>query len=230
LDKIESRSTDGVFLSCALHSLAYRVFNLETTRIMETCEVTFDETSPSPFPIFEPEALDQMGETIFLADEHDDTDCGDPEPTPSAAPIEPMSTTSDDRPDLASSTTRGPVELNPIVPGGGLVAVEREATFSREAPLHIQRDHPPQQMIGELSERVTRSRYQQMSHFAHSTFVASFEPRDVGHALSDPNWINFMHEELINFERNQVWVLVPPHSNCHPIDIKWVFKKRVRMS
>jgi hypothetical protein len=31
-------------------------------------------------------------------------------------------------------------------------------------------------MIGEIDMRVTRSRYQQMSHFAHSTFVAYFEP------------------------------------------------------
>ena len=81
-------------------------------------------------------------------------------------------------------------------------------------------------MIGELHERVTRSRSQHISHFAHSAFVATFEPRDVGHALSDPNWVNAMHEELENFERNQVWVLVPPPSNCHPIGTKWVFKNK----
>jgi hypothetical protein len=68
-------------------------------------------------------------------------------------------------------------------------------------------------MIGELHKQVTRSRSQHISHFAHSTFVVSFEPRDVGHALSDLNWVNAMHEELGNFERNQVWVLVPPPSN-----------------
>jgi hypothetical protein len=81
-------------------------------------------------------------------------------------------------------------------------------------------------MIYEIDEQVTHSIYQQMSHFTHSAFVASFEPRDVGHALSDPNWVNVMHEELENFERNQVWVLVTPPSNCHPIGKKWVFKDR----
>jgi hypothetical protein len=35
-----------------------------------------------------------------------------------------------------------------------------------------------------------------------------------------------MHEELENFERNHVWVLVPPPSNCHPIGTKWVFKNK----
>jgi hypothetical protein len=43
------------------------------------------------------------------------------------------------------------------------------------------------------------------SHFAHAAFVATFEPKDIGHALSDYNWVNSMHEELGNFERNQVW-------------------------
>jgi hypothetical protein len=57
-------------------------------------------------------------------------------------------------------------------------------------------------MIGEINERVTLSRLHGMSHFAHSAFVATFEPWYVGHALSDPNWINVMHEELENFERN----------------------------
>jgi hypothetical protein len=40
------------------------------------------------------------------------------------------------------------------------------------------------------------------------SFVATFEPKDLGHALSDHNWVNSMHEELENFERNQVWELV----------------------
>jgi hypothetical protein len=81
-------------------------------------------------------------------------------------------------------------------------------------------------MIRELHERVTRSKSQQISHFAHSSFVASFEPRYVGHTLSNSNYINTMHEELENFERNQVCVLVPPPSNYHPIGTKRVFKNK----
>jgi hypothetical protein len=33
-----------------------------------------------------------------------------------------------------------------------------------------------------------------------------------------------MHEELDNFERNQVWELVEPAPNCKPIGTKWVWK------
>jgi hypothetical protein len=35
-----------------------------------------------------------------------------------------------------------------------------------------------------------------------------------------------MHEELENFERNQVWELVEPPPNCHPIRTKWVWKNK----
>jgi hypothetical protein len=45
LDKFEARSVDGIFFSYASHSRAYRMLNLETNQIMETCEVTFDETA-----------------------------------------------------------------------------------------------------------------------------------------------------------------------------------------
>jgi hypothetical protein len=35
-----------------------------------------------------------------------------------------------------------------------------------------------------------------------------------------------MHEELENFERNQVWVLVSPPPDCHSIGTKWVYKNK----
>jgi hypothetical protein len=46
LHKFESRSSDGIFLGYASHSRAFRLLNLDTNLVMETCEVTFDETQP----------------------------------------------------------------------------------------------------------------------------------------------------------------------------------------
>jgi hypothetical protein len=51
-------------------------------------------------------------------------------------------------------------------------------------------------------------------------FDALFEPRDVGHALSNSSWVNAMHKELENFERNQVWTLVEPPSDVSVIGTK----------
>ena len=63
-------------------------------------------------------------------------------------------------------------------------------------------DHPLSNIIGDINEETTRSRSRNTSHFAHVAFVAYFVPKDIGHALSDANWVNFMHEELENFKRN----------------------------
>ncbi|WVZ75586.1 hypothetical protein U9M48_023625, partial [Paspalum notatum var. saurae] len=76
------------------------------------------------------------------------------------------------------------------------------------------------------SQCVTRSSVASLAFFSHSAYVASFEPRDVSHALSDPNWVNAMHEELENFERNHVCDLVEPLPNYRLIGTKWVFKNK----
>jgi hypothetical protein len=81
-------------------------------------------------------------------------------------------------------------------------AAEGEVVSRREAPRRIQVDHPPSRIISDINERTTQLRSRNVSHFSHSAFVATFEPKDIGHALSDPNWVNAMHEELDNFERN----------------------------
>jgi hypothetical protein len=105
--------------------------------------------------------------------------------------------------------------------------VEGEIISELGAPSHIQKAHPPQQIISNLNERVTRSSMSaHLSCFTNMLFVALFEPRDVGHALSDLSWINAMHEDLENFERNQVWTLVEPPRDVNVIGTKWVLKNR----
>jgi hypothetical protein len=79
LDKFEARSVDGIFFGYASHSRAYRVLNLETNQIVETCEVTFNETQPRSQLVFECAGDDELGEEIFLEEEHehgDDEDGG----------------------------------------------------------------------------------------------------------------------------------------------------------
>ncbi|WVZ80420.1 hypothetical protein U9M48_027893 [Paspalum notatum var. saurae] len=53
LDKFESRCLDGIFLGYASSSRAFRVWILEAKQVVETCEVSFDETMPCTTPAFE---------------------------------------------------------------------------------------------------------------------------------------------------------------------------------
>jgi hypothetical protein len=108
----------------------------------------------------------------------------------------------------------------------GEATVEGKVASRREPPRRVQVDHPASRIISDINERTTRLRVQNHSHFAHVAFVATFEPKDIGHALPDHNWVNSMNEELENFERNQVWELVDPSPGCKPIGTKWVWKKK----
>jgi hypothetical protein len=81
--------------------------------------------------------------------------------------------------------------------------------------------------MGTINEWVTwSSRLAHLSCFTNTLFVALFDPRDVGHALSDSSWVNAMHEDLENFERNQVWTLVEPPHDVNVIGTKWSFKNK----
>ncbi|WVZ81323.1 hypothetical protein U9M48_028713 [Paspalum notatum var. saurae] len=216
-----SNLADGVFLGYAMHSRAYRVWLLDSGRIIETCEVTFDETMPCTTPGFELVGDDEIGTTIFEDDEEDVGVYGDTVPAVAPEPAASLSEDDEGAPVPSPSTTWEQPLLDPPVHATGPAEDVGEVTTEPQPSRMVQRDHPSRNIIGDLNKRVTRSRSTSIAHFAHSAFVASFEPHDVGHALSDANWVNAMHEELENFERNQVWVLVEPPPHCNLIGIKW---------
>nr|GEU36259.1 hypothetical protein [Tanacetum cinerariifolium] len=56
--------------------------------------------------------------------------------------------------------------------------------------------------------------------------VSTIEPKNVKEAMTDPAWINLMQEELLQFKRLDVWVLVPGPDNISPLTLKWLFKNK----
>jgi hypothetical protein len=66
LDKFESRSFDGILIGYTPHGRSYQVYNLETNIVVESCDVTFDETAPCPSDIFECAGDKEMDESIFV--------------------------------------------------------------------------------------------------------------------------------------------------------------------
>jgi hypothetical protein len=85
----------------------------------------------------------------------------------------------------------------------------------------IQRNHPVDQILGDISKGVT-TRSRLVNFCEHYSFVSSIEPFRVEEALLDPDWVLAMQEELNNFKRNEVWTVVPrPKQNM--VGTKWVF-------
>jgi hypothetical protein len=176
--------------------------------------VTCDDTASCPCGVVECAGDKEMEENIFIDEGLQSVDSDEHEPLlPSTSSLEivPTSTLEAEAPQATTSFTAA-AEVS---------QVEGEIVSKPGAPSHIRKAHPPQQIIGNLNEMVTcflRSAH--LSCFSNTLFVVFFEPRDVGHALSDLSWVNAMHEKLENFERNQVWTLVDPPRDVNIIETK----------
>jgi hypothetical protein len=105
LDKFEARSVDGIFFGYASHSRVYRVLNLEGNQIVETCEVTFDETHPCSQLVFECAGDDELGEEMFQEEEHEHGDGEDAGVVPAAEHVPTTSTTVMDGPSPTPTMT-----------------------------------------------------------------------------------------------------------------------------
>ncbi|GJV62307.1 retrovirus-related pol polyprotein from transposon TNT 1-94 [Tanacetum coccineum] len=56
--------------------------------------------------------------------------------------------------------------------------------------------------------------------------VSTMEPKNVKEAMTEPAWIESRQEELLQFKRLDVWVLVPAPDNIKPLTLKWFLKNK----
>nr|GEU67231.1 Gag-Pol polyprotein [Tanacetum cinerariifolium] len=61
-------------------------------------------------------------------------------------------------------------------------------------------------------------------HTIYALTGSTMESNNVKEAITDPAWIESMQEELLQFKRMDVWVLVPAPDNILPLTLKWIFK------
>ncbi|XP_022851835.1 uncharacterized protein LOC111373528 [Olea europaea var. sylvestris] len=84
----------------------------------------------------------------------------------------------------------------------------------KEPSTRVKSNHPKDNIIGDLDEGM-RLRRRVLNNIAYTSYVSQVEPKKVEEALSDECWVNAMHEELNQFARNNVWILVPRPENCN---------------
>nr|GEZ87955.1 integrase, catalytic region, zinc finger, CCHC-type, peptidase aspartic, catalytic [Tanacetum cinerariifolium] len=103
-------------------------------------------------------------------------------------------------------------------------------TFYQPYPHEFQwtKDHPLKQVIGEPSRPIlTRNQLRSDGDMCmYALTVSTMEPKNVKEAMTDPVWIDSMQEELLQFKRLDVWVLVPAPDNISPLALKWLFKNK----
>ena len=71
-----------------------------------------------------------------------------------------------------------------------------------------------------------RLRSKALNVITHSCYLSQFEPKKVDEVLQDADWINFMHEELLQSVQNDLWDIVPKPNGVNVIGTKWIFKNK----
>ena len=221
--KFAPKAVEGFLLGYDSNTKAYRVFNKSSGLVEVSSDVVFDETNGSP------------REQVVDLDDVDEED------VPTAAirtmaigEVRPQE--QDERDQPSSSTMVHPptqddeqVHQEEACDQGGaqddhVMEEEAQPAPPTQVRAMIQRDHPVDQILGDISKGVT-TRSRLVNFCEHYSFVSSIEPFRVEEALLDPDWVLAMQEELNNFKRNEVWTLVPrPKQNV--VGTKWVFRNK----
>ncbi|GKA44253.1 retrovirus-related pol polyprotein from transposon TNT 1-94 [Tanacetum coccineum] len=88
------------------------------------------------------------------------------------------------------------------------------------------KDHPIANVIGDPSRSVSmRKQLKTDAMWCYfDAFLTSVEPKNFKQAMTEPSWIDAMQEEIHEFERLQVWELVPCPDKVMLIKLKWIYK------
>jgi hypothetical protein len=207
--KFAPKAVEGFLLGYDTNTKAYRVFNKSSGLVEVSSDIVFDETNGSP------------REQVV------DLDDVDGEDVPTAAirtmaigDVRPHEQKEQDQP--SSSTMVHPptqndeqVHQEEACDQGGaqddhVMEEEAQPAPPTQVRATIQRNHPVDQILGDISKGVT-TRSRLVNFCEHYSFVSSIEPFRVEEALLDPDWVLAMQEELNNFKRNEVghWCFVP---------------------
>nr|GEW57526.1 retrovirus-related Pol polyprotein from transposon TNT 1-94 [Tanacetum cinerariifolium] len=88
------------------------------------------------------------------------------------------------------------------------------------------KDHHIANVIGDPSCSIsTRNQLQTDAMWCYfDAFLTLVEPKNFKHAMTEPSWIDTMQEEIHEFQRLEVWELVPYPDKLLLIKLKWIYK------
>ena len=241
--KFAPKAHEGFLLGYGSNSHMYRVYNSQHMKVMEMINAQFDESNGSqtehlPNVIDEPlisDAIRQMAIGSVKLVEGDAPESSD-----------------DDGPLTRTRTCQATAEANatPNSNGNQIPNVSQNGNFKgnddtnadadeNDNDHHEENAHPrvanrvdPSLILDELENpgyrRTTRSRTRFSNYGGGLSFVSLAEPTKYEEAMNEPDWMNTMQEELVQFELKDVWELVDrPNPKKHNIiGTKWIFRNK----
>nr|GEX68140.1 retrovirus-related Pol polyprotein from transposon TNT 1-94 [Tanacetum cinerariifolium] len=256
LGKLQPTADTRIFVGYAPSRKGYRIYNKRTQRIMETIYVQFDElTEPmAPLHLQPPRAErpDSPAQAVQVSVSSAgiplsttiDQDAPSPHISSSSSALKSHSLPPGviAEPYFMEDHTVSPVDTNPFV---NVFAPEphSEASSSRdisstESPYVSQtlhhlnkwsKDHPLDNVIGNPSRPVSTQK--QLATDAlwclYNSVLSKIEPKNFKSAIIEDCWFQAMQYEIHEFDRLQVWELVPQPDCVMIIALKWIYKVKL---
>jgi hypothetical protein len=194
LGKLDSRTDEGILVGYSCSRKAYKFYNFRLRKIVESIDVRFDESS---FLKSKSKQKDQQIHEIY--DKHKmDEEVSETEETKAV-----------DSEKLIPTLIKG---TNP----------SKSMTPSKTPSKRIQKNHPEEQILGDLNAGVgTRSRRKEStSTHEQVSLLSLIEPKSIEESIKDEYWMKSMNEELSQIEKNKTWELVPRPLNKNAIGAK----------
>ena len=104
-----------------------------------------------------------------------------------------------------------------------------ESHEEKRPSFRVKLNYPPKDIVGNMNELTLRKRTVDkcVANFvSYSCYLSQVEPTKVEEAIQDESWVEAMHDELLQFQRNDVWTLVPRSEGEHIIGTKWIFRNK----
>nr|GEW39779.1 hypothetical protein [Tanacetum cinerariifolium] len=215
LGKLQPKADIGIFIGYAPTKKAFRIYNRHTRRIVETIHVDFAPKAIAPIiEVIPPVNANSTGSPSSTTVEQDA-----PSPSNSTTPTETQS--------LIIPQDVGDDNLDIEV-----AYIGSDPLFDHPLPHYNNKwtkDYPLNNIISQLDRPVsTRLQLHEQALFCYyDAFLTSVEPKTYKEALTKSCWIEAMQEELNEFERLEVWELIPRPDKVMVITLKWIYKVKL---
>ncbi|GJZ34845.1 retrovirus-related pol polyprotein from transposon TNT 1-94, partial [Tanacetum coccineum] len=255
IGKLSAKGDIGFFIGYSADSCAYRVYNRRTKKIIETMNVTFDELSAMDFeqssskPRLQGMTSGQISSGLDLT--YTPSTITTQQPTKHELDLLFKAMYDDYIGGKLSAAPRTTLTAQaPQV----LQTPTTSITIADTAPTPTIADTDRHQQIHPLKRQIFQTLYRTLTSSKNNNItsdrrtlttsfdrnqlrsdgdmcmyaltVSTMKPKNVKEAMTFPAWIESMQEELLQFKRLDVWVLVPALDNIKPLTLKWIFKNK----
>jgi hypothetical protein len=91
----------------------------------------------------------------------------------------------------------------------------------------VQKNHPPEEIIGNKYVVVEIRRRIPSPQQRHIALLSIVEPRSLEESINNEHWVKDIDKELDHIEKNDTWELVTRPKNKNVVGTKWVLRNKL---